>query len=780
MQKPISAGSSDVFKSLKKSNSGQPESTAMKVILVTMDTHLASAAERAQVAIAKALPGTTLTVFAASEFAADQNALKACIVGIETANIVIVTMLFLEEHFLPIMDALTARREQCDAMICALSAAQVTKLTRMGGFSMDKSSGGVIGLLKKLKPKAATPSTDGKAANSPPKLESGEKQLKVLRLLPKLLKFIPGAAQDVRIYFLCLQYWLAGSEVNIAAMVQLIVSKYATGERKHLLNQVKAAEPVEYPEVGLYHPKLLRPDGGVGSAFPGGLVTNISDLPKVATTGKNGTVGILLLRSYLLAGNAGHYDGVITALEAQGMKVLPAFASGLDARPAIEAYFIENGVTVIDALVSLSGFSLVGGPAYNDSRAAELILSKLDVPYFAATPVEFQTLDQWEASDRGLLPVESTMMVAIPELDGATGSLIFGGRSEKGVNKNDMTSHTERASVLASRVTKYIHLRRSEKANRKVAAVLFNFPPNAANTGTAAFLSVFESLYNLLSSMKETGYTVELPASVDELRQRIIYGNAEKYGAMANVHKRILTDDHVRAERWLAPIEKQWGPAPGNQLSDGASIFVLGERFGNVFVGIQPGFGTEGDPMRLLFEKGSSPTHAFSAFYRFIKDDFAADAIVHFGTHGALEFMPGKQVGLCADCWPDRLIGSTPNIYLYAANNPSEGAVAKRRSAATLISYLTPSLEEAGLYKGLIDLKSSIERYRSLEPEAIEERSGLISLIHAQASELELVKNEPAWSATTQDAQAHYDTEVLKLHSAVLERSEERRVGKEC
>ena len=755
-----------MFKAFKKSSSQLTQPTQMKVVIITMDTHLASAAERAQVSITKALPGTTLTVFAASEFAADQDALQACIKGIESAHIVLVTMLFLEEHFLPIMAALTTKRDNCDAMICALSAAPVTKLTRIGGFSMDKSSGGVIGLLKKLKPKAATASAD---KESPGKNESGEKQLKVLRILPKLLKFIPGAAQDVRIYFLCLQYWLAGSEANIAAMVQLVVSKYANGERKHLQNQIKAAEPVEYPEVGLYHPKLLRPDAGNGPAFPGGLITKLSDLPKVATTGKNGTVGILLMRSYLLAGNAGHYDGVITALEAEGMKVLPAFASGLDARKAIETYFIENGVTVIDALVSLTGFSLVGGPAYNDSRAAEVILSKLDVPYFAATPVEFQTLDQWEASDRGLLPVESTMMVAIPELDGATGSVIFGGRSEKGANRNDMTSHTERASVLANRVAKYINLRRSDKANRKVAAVLFNFPPNASNTGTAAFLSVFESLYNLLSSMKDSGYSVEMPASVDELRQRIIYGNAEKYGAMANVHKRILTDDHVRAERWLAPIEKQWGPAPGNQLSDGASIFILGERFGNVFVGIQPGFGTEGDPMRLLFDKGSSPTHAFSAFYRFIKEDFAADAIVHFGTHGALEFMPGKQVGLCSDCWPDRLIGNTPNIYLYAANNPSEGAVAKRRSAATLISYLTPSLEEAGLYKGLIDLKSSIERYRSLEPEAIEERSGLLTLIQVQASELELVKSEPAWAAETEEQQAKFDSAVLKLHSDVLE-----------
>ena len=268
--------------------------------------------------------------------------------------------------------------------------------------------------------------------------------------------------------------------------------------------------------------------------------------------------------------------------------------------------------------------------------------------------------------------------------------------------------------------------------------MLFNFPPNAGNTGTAAFLSVFESLHNTLIAMKAAGYTVDLPASTDELRERIIQGNAERYGATANVHARIPANDHVRRERWLKEIEAQWGPAPGRKQSDGSSIFVLGERFGNVFVGIQPAFGYEGDPMRLLFEHGFAPTHAFSAFYRWLREDFGAHAVLHFGTHGALEFMPGKQTGLSAGCWPDRLIGDLPNLYLYASNNPSEGTIAKRRAAATLISYLTPPVAVAGLYKGLIDLKSSLERWRSLPPEAAIERNAMLPLLQSQAAELEL------------------------------------------
>ena len=228
------------------------------------------------------------------------------------------------------------------------------------------------------------------------------------------------------------------------------------------------------------------------------------------------------------------------------------------------------------------------------------------------------------------------------------------------------------------------------------------------------------------------------------------------------MHARIAVDDHIRAEPHLDEIEAQWGPAPGKHQADGGSIHVLGERFGNVFVGIQPAFGYEGDPMRLLFEKGFAPTHAFCAFYRFLRQDFGAHALLHFGTHGALEFMPGKQAGMSGQCWPDRLIGEMPNVYAYAVNNPSEGTIAKRRSAATLVSYLTPPVSHAGLYRGLVDLKVSLERWRSLQPTDEAERAQLVPILQAQASELNLADAEPAWE---DDA----DARILQLIDAVHE-----------
>ena len=747
----------------------KPVRLPVRVVIVTMDSHMASAADRAGRSLARLMPGLTLSVHAAAAWSEGSDALERCLSDIAKGDIVIATMLFMEDHFLPVLPALKARRDQCDAMVCAMSAAEVMKLTRMGKFCMDAKASGPMAFLKKLrgKPEADSQETGARAT-------AGAKQMRMLRSLPKILRFIPGTAQDVRAYFLTLQYWLAGSDDNVAHMVQFLVDRYADGPRRGLRGIAKVSAPVEYPEVGVYHPRMTDPSSVSHMA------ESVDALPRVATSGRRGTVGLLLMRSYLLAGNTGHYDGVITALEARGLRVIPAFATGLDSRPAIERFFLRDGVALIDAVVSLTGFSLVGGPAYNDSKAAEDILAILDVPYVAVTPVEFQTLDQWEASDRGLLPVEATMMVAIPELDGATGSMVFGGRSDRAGadgtktphssarQSHDMVPHTERADMLSARIGKLVDLRRSVKADRKVAVVLFNFPPNAGNTGTAAFLSVFESLHNTLVGMRDQGYTVEVPATVDELRERVIIGNASRYGAPANVAFRIPVDDHVRRERHLKEIEAQWGPAPGRQQSDGSSIFVMGERFGNVFVGIQPSFGYEGDPMRLLFEKGFAPTHAFSAFYRWLREDFGADAALHFGTHGALEFMPGKQSGMSGACWPDRLIGDLPNLYLYAANNPSEGTIAKRRAAATLISYLTPPVAQAGLYKGLLDLKDSLERFRMLEPEAQVEREGLAMMIQAQAAELDLGALLPAWGDDAEARIARLTQEVLELEYTLI------------
>nr|MCU0891637.1 cobaltochelatase subunit CobN [Sandarakinorhabdus sp.] len=456
------------------------------VVIVTLDNHLSGAIDRARVRFQKMGMPVSIGFHAAADWD-KPGKLEATRADIARADIVVVTMLFLDEQIRMIKDALVARREECDAMVCLMSQSDVVKMTRMGDYRMDVPPKGPLGWLKKLRGS----SKDG-AANS------GAAQLAVLRRLPKLLKFVPGTAQDVRAYFLTLQYWLAGSDDNAFQMISALVDRYADGPRKALRGKAKVEAPQEYPEVGVYHPDL-----------PQRMSEKLSDLPWKRDA--VGTVGVLMLRSYVLGKDSNHYDGVIRALEARGLNVIPAFAGGLDQRPAIETLMMKDGKATVDAVINLTGFSLVGGPAYSDAKAAEEILTKLDRPYISAHPVEFQTLQQWGANRQGLLPLEATIMIAIPELDGGTQPMVFGGRSDAGGEActgcsrqcswpasdgvRAMQSCPERAEALADKMLKLVQLRRAENKDRKLAVVLFNFPPNGGAAGTAQFLSVFESLH---------------------------------------------------------------------------------------------------------------------------------------------------------------------------------------------------------------------------------------------------------------------------------------------
>ena len=748
MQKPTSAA----------------DKTPVRVVIVTLDGHVSNVVDRAYPALKKHLPGLRLTLHAASEWAGKPEKLASCIEDIDNADIIIATMLFVEDHINAVLPALRRRRDNCDAMICCMSASEVVKLTRMGGFDMGKPQNRAIQMMKRL----AGPKSGEKGASN----NAGSRQMAMLRRLPRILKYIPGKAQDMRAYFLTLQYWLACSDENMVNLVRFLIDRYASGDRAKLRGAIGAEAPTDYPDVGLFHPDAKER-----------IFDDLSMLPAQPKK-PAGTVGLLLMRSYVLANDAEHYAGVIRAFEARGLKVIPAFAAGLDARQAIDAFFVKDGKVIIDTLVSLTGFSLVGGPAYNNADAAAETLAALDVPYIAAHPLEFQSLDDWQASERGLMPIESTIMVAIPEIEGATGPMVFGGRSssntghcegctrrceiDKSAISKSMMPCAVRVEMLADRTSRLVALRRAKIAERKVGVVIFGFPPGAGGVGTAAHLSVFNSLLNTLRAMKAEGYTVDVPADVEALKAAIIEGNADSLGAYANVHAKISADDFVRNEPHLAEIEAQWGPAPGKILSDGGSLFVLGARFGNIFVGVQPGFGYEGDPMRLMFERGLAPTHAFSAFYRYLRDDFGAHALLHFGTHGALEFMPGKQVGMSQDCWPDRLIGGLPNMYLYAGNNPSEGAIAKRRAAATLISYVTPPVATAGLYKALPKLKDSIASWRTMEASAVRERENLAVVIQAEAAAIDLCDAEPAWGAETDRHIAALWADVAELENTLI------------
>ncbi|HEX8071014.1 MAG TPA: cobaltochelatase subunit CobN [Pyrinomonadaceae bacterium] len=591
--------------------------------------------------------------------------------------------------------------------------------------------------------------------------------LRYVERLPALLRFVPSAGRlgDLKHYLYLFCYFLQPTPANVRAMLLYALKHYAADAPPIKRARIELPPPETLPAVGLYHPEA--PALFASYAAYRKWYDRRARARGTATLAPERTVGLLLLRPQIVSGARAAYDGLIRAVESEGLAVLPAISTFMDNRAACAQFFTEGadngdagkgtkthadvdgghdddaratqdaarasrvGSARVSQIVSLTGFSFVGGPAMNDSAAAVEFLRGLNRPFRSAVSLDVQTVEAWRASGTGLNPVQAGMQVAIPELDGATEPFVYGGMPAGG---DAPVALEERCRRVARRLRRWQRLQTSPRRDLRLALVTFCFPPNKGNVGTAADLDVFPSLHATLARLRAEGYACELPAGADELRERLLGGNSERFAATANVAYRMDADEYRRLCPYVAEIEAEWGRAPGRLNTFGGALLIQGLQLGNVFVGVQPTFGYEGDPMRLLMARGGAPHHGFAAFYTYLEKVFRADAVVHVGTHGALEFMPGKQVGLSAECWPDRLIGELPHLYLYSVNNPSEGTIARRRSYAELLSYLTPPVADAGLYRDLAALKETLLAYRQARDER--EREQLYASIEAQAAAL--------------------------------------------
>merc|ERR1719223_2441324 len=511
------------------------------------------------------------------------------------------------------------------------------------------------------------------------------------------------------------QYWLGGSPENLESLLLMVGQDYVDDIAANMegKEKIEAVDPVLLPDIAIWHP--VAPDvvfetySDYMKWYDNEFCPDAGIDPKTAPT-----VGILLQKSHINTKDDTHYVSLIAEMESRGARVVPVYSGGLDYSGPVADYFKDaNGKSIVDTVVNLTGFALIGGPASQDHKKAARVLKDLNVPYICAVPLVFQSFEEWQASELGLHPVQVALQVSLPEIDGAIEPIIYAGR--EGATGRSVPL-ADRVNLLADRALKWANLKNKEKADKKIAITIFSFPPDKGNVGTAAYLDVFDSILAVLDQLKKDGYNVgDAPTTKEEIMESVLNDPEAKISSPElNVAYRMSTDEYYELTPYATELEENWGPAPGNLNSDGANLVVYGATFGNVFIGVQPSFGYEGDPMRLLFAKSASPHHGFAAYYTYLEKIFGADAVLHFGTHGSLEFMPGKQVGMSGQCYPDRLINSLPSAYLYAANNPSEATIAKRRSYSATVSYLTPPAENAGLYKGLKELKELIESYRGL------------------------------------------------------------------
>lgn len=642
-----------------------------------------------------------------------------------------------------LLESLERHQKQHSAVVIINCMPDLMRRTRMG--RLDVRS--LAGAAKQQKPEsdrgrprsveaikllASAGSWVGRHVRGSRQSSSHGQYLKLVDRLPSILKFVPtaGALTDAKHYLYLFCYFLQPTPANIQSMLLYALKHYSSNSSLRK-TKLRIPTPEHMPSVAIYHPsasKLFETFDEYERWYRRYQTKHRVPSSKngFADLDPSSTIGLLLMRPQVISKTTRHYDAIIKAIEAEGLNVIPALATLMDNRQAVTEFFVQRPKAEgqepksrVSQIISLTGFSFVGGPAMNDSEAAAEFLRELNIPYRSAVSLDTQTIEAWRESQTGLNPVQAGMQIAIPEIDGATEPFIYGGIPQRGREPEGLD---DRCLRFARRIKRWNRLRTMPHNQIKLAFILFCFPPNKGNIGTAADLDVFPSLWDTLKRLKLEGYSTEVPHSPEELRERLLKGNSEVFGSQVNVVHRMTTAEYRRLCPYIDEVEAEWGPAPGTINSFGGDVLVQGLSLGNIFIGVQPTFGFEGDPMRMMMARGGAHHHGFMAFYTYLSKVLNVDGVVHVGTHGALEFMPGKQIGLSSTCWPDRLIDELPNFYLYSVNNPSEGSIAKRRSYAELISYLTPPIENAGLYKELAALKDVLMSYRQSRDEGERER----------------------------------------------------------
>ncbi len=651
-----------------------------------------------------------ICVFSDRDIAARPDTVAAALEG---ADVFFASLLFDYDQVIWLRD----RAQTIPIRLVFESALELMSLTQLGKFAIGDKPKGMPKPVKFILDKFGSGREEDKLAGYISFLKTG----------PKLLKYIPvGKVQDLRNWLIIYGYWNAGGPENVAAMLWTLAEKYLG------LRVGEIPDPLETPNMGLLHPDY----------------SGYFESPRTyldwyhATHGDRQTwptVGILLYRKHVITQQP-YIPQLIQQFEAAQLIPVPIFINGVEGHVAvrdlmttaheqtqrqqghIETRSLSDAAVPVDAIVSTIGFPLVGGPAGSmeagrQVAVAQRILTAKNVPYLVAAPLLIQDIHSW--TRQGIGGLQSVVLYALPELDGAIDTIPLGG-----LVGNDIYLVPERVQRLTGRLQQWINLRRKANAQRKIAILLYGFPPGYGATGTAALLNVPKSLLKLLRSLQAEGYDVgELPADGEALIEQVRQADtayANHPGSVADFEQRqsIATVNVRRLEKWLGyllttRIEKQWQTLTGTGIKTfGDEFYLGGVQLGNVWIGVQPPLGISGDPMRLMFERDMTPHPQYAAFYKWLQNDFQADAVIHFGMHGTVEWLPGSPLGNTGYSWSDVLLGNLPNLYLYAANNPSESILAKRRGYGVLISHNVPPYGRADLYKELAALKDLITEYR--------------------------------------------------------------------
>ena len=560
--------------------------------------------------------------------------------------------------------------------------------THLGAFSMSAMSS----MMKKKGTK--TERIDKKPGKkTKTAIEKMHRIRRMALLIGKVLPF--GMMADMKNTFILIDYWQQASDRDIDSFMSLILRNYFG----------KTFLPKEKPctmRYGIYARDLLTDE--------------TFDSPSEYFKGRS---SFDPARDTVALAFYGHsypndFMPLVKAFSdrlSQSFNVLPvAFSQNDDTDLATMEKFFTDKDYPLSGIVNFMAFRLGAGPMGGDADTAVEILKKADVPYYKPFAQTKMTKEEWDRA-QAVTPGEFLISIMLPELDGGL-LTVSAGAMKSGDDKGDgfgsvvIEPDPERIDLVCRRLEKHLALRRKKNSEKRLVLVCYNYPPGEADLFGGAFLDTFASVSELLRYLKEDGYDVP-EMSAEELRKSFVEGgicNSPQY-----------TD----AGSGMEVFEK-----------DGKIYPVHGIRLGNIFIALQPAreSGAE-DSSAAYHDRNSAPREEYTAFYEWLTESERPDAVIHFGTHGTLEFLPGRENGMTSQCWPDRLIGDIPHFYYYYIGNPSEAVIAKRRTQATLVSYQGPPLKEGGLYGDLSELRQTISEYRESRNTAPERSEDLFSHI---------------------------------------------------
>lgn len=560
-----------------------------------------------------------------------------------------------------------------------------------------------------------------------------------------------------------------GGKKNFENLLRCLMNRFAEVH-------VEVAPPSLPPWEGLYHPDFTYTP------------TMEEYKAKKISAGKP-SIGILFHQNYWQGENTSFVDALIREIERQDANVVPLFVSGrkdteLEIRGlewAIDEYFMENGKPFVDVIISTLSFSL--STSTSTTQNVHDVLRRLGVPVIKAI-MTCNTLEEWQTSMQGLNTFEIPSAIAMPEFDGLLIAVPIAALSTA---KTDPLTGSrilhfepieERIAKLVRLSLKWAKLRRIPNRLKRVAIIFHNYPPRNDLIGHAFGLDAPESVWRIIRAMNKSGYTLKwLPENGREILDALLKGltNDRRWASSEELAKKAI--DCVSIEQYMewynelpldvrVKMEEHWGKPPGKLFTYKDKLLIGGIINGNLFIGLQPPRGFIEDPASIYHSPDLPMPHHYYAYYRWVRDVFKADVVLHIGKHGTLEWLPGKSVGLSASCLPDAVISDMPNIYPYIINNPGEGTQPKRRSYCCIIDHMVPAMQNADAYEDIAKLEVQLNEYYQQKTSTQEKKYTMQKLIWEKTCQAKLNQD---LNVTEETVFKDFDAFIEKLHGYINE-----------